>query len=428
MGGAGLRVAGAVAGNGLAAMARGQRPKFEDLLLTPANASRFARELAGLRGAAMKMGQLLSLEAGDILPPEVAAAFTQLRAEAEIMPPRQLKQVLTQAYGKNFTRNFSRFEVKPLAAASIGQVHRAVTQDGREIALKVQYPGVRDSIDSDVANLAAMIRWSGQMPEGLDLTETFEAIRRQLHEEADYKREATAQTRFRAALIDHDHVIIPKVDHDLSTGDILAMDFMDSVPLEEIEAGPQAQRDWVARTLFELLLWEVFDGHLMQTDPNLANFRLSRDGQRLVLLDFGATQEIAPDIAEQYGALLSAGLSADQERAWATVTTLGYVSGRESEEHRRRLLSMFDMVLEPFRTEGPYDFGSSTLMPRLRDAGFEIAADPSLWHLPPPESLFLHRKVAGMFLLAVRLRARVDVGRLVARYSARPQDRRAHSA
>ena len=151
-------VAGNMALRGAAELGRGKRPQFRDLLMTPANMSRVADQLAKMRGAAMKVGQLVSMDTGDVLPPELADIFARLRDDAHFMPPAQLKKVLATHWPNGWLGQFQSFDVRPIAAASIGQVHRAQTRDGRDMAIKVQYPGVAQSIDSDVANVGALVR------------------------------------------------------------------------------------------------------------------------------------------------------------------------------------------------------------------------------------------------------------------------------
>jgi predicted unusual protein kinase regulating ubiquinone biosynthesis (AarF/ABC1/UbiB family) len=139
-------------------LGRGELPKPSDLLLTPANILRVSNELSRMRGAALKLGQLLSMDAGDFLPEELAGLLERLRADADFMPPQQLNSVLVENWGPGWRKRFSRFETRPLAAASIGQVHRATTLDGRDLAVKVQYPGIARSIDSDIANVISLFR------------------------------------------------------------------------------------------------------------------------------------------------------------------------------------------------------------------------------------------------------------------------------
>jgi predicted unusual protein kinase regulating ubiquinone biosynthesis (AarF/ABC1/UbiB family) len=142
----------------------------------------------------MKLGQMLSLDAGDMLPAELTAILARLRDSAHHMPPAQLQKVLNAEWGADWRRRFAHFDPRPLAAASIGQVHRARLPDGRELAIKVQYPGVAASIDADVDNVATLLRLSNLLPASLDIAPLLEEAKRQLHEEADYVREA-AQMR-----------------------------------------------------------------------------------------------------------------------------------------------------------------------------------------------------------------------------------------
>lgn len=166
-------LAGGVAGNMLAEGARkfaqGKRPQLHQLLLTPANARRVANQLAQLRGAAMKVGQLLSMDAGELLPPDLADILSRLRADAIPMPMSQVVNVLDANWGEGWDRHFTQFSFTPTAAASIGQVHFGQRKDGRKLAVKIQYPGIRRSIDSDVDNVATLLRVSGLLPKSLDI-------------------------------------------------------------------------------------------------------------------------------------------------------------------------------------------------------------------------------------------------------------------
>lgn len=210
-------------------------------------ARRVADQLAQLRGAAMKVGQLLSMDAGELLPPELGEILARLRSDAKPMPIGQMDDVLTAAWGAGWDARFAQFGFTPIAAASIGQVHRATTKDGRQLAIKVQYPGIRQSIASDVDNVGTLLRVSGLLPAHLDVAPLLAEAKRQLHEEADYLREARCQAQFAALLADAPNLRIPTVHTDWTTENVLAMDYVECVPIESLQRSPQAQRDEVAR-------------------------------------------------------------------------------------------------------------------------------------------------------------------------------------
>lgn len=409
-------VAGGMAAEAARRIAAGERPRARDLLLTPSNARRVADQLAQMRGAAMKVGQMMSMEGGDVLPPEWAAILSRLRDQADFMPPRQLKKVLVEEWGADFLRLFRRFDVWPIAAASIGQVHTAEAKDGRRLAVKVQYPGVARSIDSDVDNVHGLIRMSGLAPKSLNLAPLMEEAKRQLHEEADYEREAQYMRLYAARIGDDAAFAIPAPQADLTTKRILAMTFLPGAPIEDLARASQKERDRAAASLMNLTLRELFDFRLMQTDPNFANYRFDGATGRIVLLDFGATRDIAPDIAEGYRAILGAGMAGDMAAVETASLSLGFIPSSASAEMRARMMAMAATVFQPLRQPGPFDFGDGALAARLRDEGHEFAMTHVIDEIPRIDALFIQRKLGGVYLLAHRLRARVDVNAMLLRY------------
>lgn len=405
-------VAGGMLAEGVRQFAQGKRPKLGDLLLTPANARRVADQLAQLRGAAMKVGQLLSMDAGDLLPPELSEILSRLRSDAHPMPMSQLVNVLNANWGKGWEDGFQRFSFTPMAAASIGQVHAAQTLDGRHLAIKVQYPGVRQSISSDVDNVATLLRLSGLLPSTLDVAPLLEEAKRQLHGEADYLSEAAHLTDFRERLGGSPEFILPEVHAGLTTANILAMSYVEGVPLESLLTAPQAERDRLIGLLFELLFREIFDFRLVQTDPNFANYRCDPASSRLVLLDFGATRAYETPRVEAYRRLLTAGMHNNQSAANEAAIEIGYFQADIQERHRQLVLNIFTQACEPLRHDGAYDFGRSDLARRIRDAGLQLGTDREFWHTPPVDALFLHRKIGGLYLLAAKLGARVNIRHL----------------
>ena len=395
MGGVVAAIAGGVVAGGLRQLASGQRPDLPNLLLTPSNALRLTSGLSHLRGAALKLGQMLSMDTGLVLPPQIAQIFASLRDDAKPMPPKQLQAVLNAQWGPGWLKQFRRFDVRPFAAASIGQVHRAQTLDGQDLAIKVQYPGVRDSIDSDVDNIATLMRLPGLVPSGMDLQPLLAEAKRQLHAEADYQAEANHLAQFGSLLAGSDMFLVPDLHPALCTSQVLAMRYVDSAPLDSLTHAPQALRDKVAAALIDLVLREIFVFGAMQTDPNWANYRYCPSSGRIVLLDFGAVQTIAPSLAADFRALAQVALDGEPKATRDAMLRIGYFGPTTAPHHQTLIQSMFDLAMGPLRQATPFDFGQSDLLERLRDMGLAIGSDRDLAHVPPAATLFLHRKIGG---------------------------------
>nr|WP_137678826.1 AarF/ABC1/UbiB kinase family protein [Parerythrobacter lutipelagi] len=411
------RLAGGIAGGMFAEGARrialGELPSMNQMVLTPGNAKRLAERLAHLRGAAMKLGQMISMDAGDMLPPELSAILATLRDQANFMPARQLDTVLTQEWGSDWRKRFRRFEPRPIAAASIGQVHRALTKDGRVLAIKVQYPGIAKSIDSDVDNVATFLRMSGLLPKELDIAPLLKAAKDQLHEEADYLREGEQMQQYAQLLQDQPQFVVPQLDKELTRERILAMSFEDGIAIESLESEPQDLRNTVFEHLIRLVSRELFELGLMQTDPNFANFRYRRDDGKIVLLDFGAARAVDPGVSNAYRRLLAAGLDGDKDRIREEALAAGFVAPAAIERHRERIDRMIELIATEISRDAPFDFGDRSFVPLLRDEGMAIAEDKQSWHIPPVETLFVQRKVSGTALLGARLKAVVNVRRVI---------------
>ena len=416
MGGVVAAIAGGVVAGGLRQLASGQRPDLPNLLLTPSNALRLTSGLSHLRGAALKLGQMLSMDTGLVLSPQISQIFASLRDDAKPMPPKQLQTVLNAQWGPGWLKQFRRFDVRPFAAASIGQVHRAQTLDGQDLAIKVQYPGVRDSIDSDVDNIATLMRLPGLVPSGMDLQPLLAEAKRQLHAEANYQAEANHLAQFGSLLAGSDMFLVPDLHPALCTSQVLAMRYVDSAPLDSLTHAPQALRDKVAAALIDLVLREIFVFGAMQTDPNWANYRYCPPSGRIVLLDFGAVQTIAPSLAADFRALAQVALDGEPKATRDAMLRIGYFGPTTAPHHQTLIQSMFDLAMGPLRQATPFDFGQSDVLEHLRDMGLAIGSDRDLAHVPPAATLFLHRKIGGMYLMAAKLRARVALRPMVETY------------
>lgn len=417
-------VVGGMVAEGARRLARGDRPQMSDLLLTPANALRTAEQLSRLRGAAMKLGQMISLDAGDVLPAELTAILARLRDAAHFMPPAQLNRVLTTELGADWRRRFARFDPTPIAAASIGQVHRATLPDGQVVAVKVQYPGIAASIDADVDNVATLLRLSGLLPPGLDVAPLLAEAKRQLHEEADYAREAEQMRRYGALLVGEPAFVVPRPVAALSGPRVLVMDFVPGQPIEALAAADDETRNTAAAALVGLVLREVLELGLMQTDPNFANFRWQAETGRIALLDFGATRAVPPATSEAYRRLFAAGLAEDRPALRAALVEAGFVGPATLERHGPALDGMIEVMMAHLGRPDPFDFADRSFVDRLRGHAAPIMADRAAWHVPPVDALFVQRKVSGTALLAVRLRARFALRGMVERTLAATASRR----
>lgn len=410
------RVAGNVITEGTKQIAKGNKPKAKDLLLTPQNIARLTDQLAHLRGAAMKLGQMLSMDAGDVLEPELADILSRLRSNADPMPAKQLNGVMEGSLGANWKAEFLSFNFKPIASASIGQVHQAYSDAGDNLAVKVQYPGIRKSIDSDVDNVGTLLKVVGLIPESVDYKGLLEEAKKQLHDEADYAREAQFAIRYHDALKEHPHFVVPKIHTESSSDSVLAMEFIYGSPIEQIEHYDQSARDFVMHSLLELLFRELFEFKMVQTDPNFANYLYIENTRQIGLLDFGATREYSERFSTGYRQAFASVVNNDEQGLNDALEQIGFFSQTILPDQRQAILDLVKMACEPMLVDEPYDFKASGLAQKLREAGTILSMEQEYWHTPPADALFLHRKIGGMYLLAARIGAKVNIRQLVSPY------------
>lgn len=387
------------------------------LLLQPKNIEKLAVQLSHLRGAAMKLGQLLSMDAGDLLSPELAQLLALLRSDANPMPHKQLVEVLIEQWGDDWLSRFSHIELRPFAAASIGQVHLAYQENGEKLAVKVQYPGIAKSVESDVDNVITLLTLSRLLPKDLDIKPLVNEAKAQLLAEADYLREADYLIRYKNALNGNTHFKVPNVYTSDSTEQVLTMEYVNAEPIESITEQPQSQRSFVAEQLINLFFKEMFEFKLIQTDPNFANFHYQTETQKIVLFDFGATREISTELSSAYLALFKAGSDNSREGVLKAASQIGYFKDDIMDNYKNNVIDLFLMACEPLRHDGEFDFKHSELALKIKDAGLALSAQSQQWHTPPVDALFIHRKLAGLYLIAARLGAKIDVRALFSHFA-----------
>jgi predicted unusual protein kinase regulating ubiquinone biosynthesis (AarF/ABC1/UbiB family) len=360
--------------------------------------NRIAKTLGELKGAVMKVGQMASI-AHDVLPKELSEALGKLQREAPPMAYELIAEQIERELGAAPELLFSRFEQQPFAAASIGQVHRATTDDGREVVVKVQYPGVENAVDSDLTQLKIALRASGIVDIPRDaLNASFKEVRARLHEELDYCNEADNVRLFREFhLARHPFLCLPEVIGERSSKRVLTLSYEPGDQLGELEG--------LGRNLFRMLCSQVFEFGIIHADPNPGNFAFRRDGT-IVLYDFGCIKRLRPDIMVAYKDMIDQGIAENWDAVDDALLRLGLrrPSGpRPDDGFYKRWRDTFT---EPFLDVAIFDYGRATLHDEVvklipasvkRLASFQAAT----------ELIFLDRTVAGhygnMRILAARV-------------------------
>lgn len=420
LGGLATRVAGNVVAEGSKRWVKGESPKMSELLLTQKNLTEVADKLARMRGAAMKMGQLLSMDAGTLLPAELAAVLARLQAQGMVMPKTQLLDTLERSWGDQWMDQFSYFSFDPVAAASIGQVHKARLDNGEELAIKVQFPGVAQSIDSDIDNVVSLLRMSGLIPRSLDLDDLIAEARHQLHLEADYLAEAQHINQYAQALSSfrlNEQLQMPSCYERLTSKEILTMSFVKAQALDAwlVQHPEDAAR--LLAIMLELFFTEMLHFNLMQTDPNPANYQVQPETRQLVLLDFGAVRAFDRSFVARYKQAINMAIAQSRDGLQRALEELGFFAKGTEVANREVVLDIFMLAAEPLRAAGEYDFGASDLARRIQQRGMSVSRDPNAWHTPPADVLFLHRKMGGMYLLAAKYGAKVNVAEIYSRFA-----------
>lgn len=379
--------------------------------------NRIAETLGELKGAVMKVGQMASI-AQDVLPKELSEALGKLQREAPPMDFDVIAGQVERELGDAPEVLFKRFEREPFAAASIGQVHRATTDDGREVVVKVQYPGVEDAVDSDLSQLKLALRASGIVDIGREaLNASFKEVRARLHEELDYTNEADNIRLFRDFHLGrHDFMVLPEVVGERSAKRVLTMSYEPGDQIGELgELGyTQAERDALGRNLFRMMCSQVFELGIIHADPNPGNFACRKSGE-IVLYDFGCTKTLGEGIVSAYKDVIEQGIAENWDAVDDALLRLGIRregGPRPPDEFYKRWRDTF---ADPFLDVAIFDYARSTVhdeVVKLIPASLKYMSS----FQPATELIFLDRTVAGHYGNMRIMESRVPSYKLLVRF------------
>jgi predicted unusual protein kinase regulating ubiquinone biosynthesis (AarF/ABC1/UbiB family) len=376
--------------------------------------------LGGLRGGAMKLGQLASFVDVEFVPPQYRAIYQEklgeLRDSAPPMSWRKVRGVLEREWGEAPESLFEEFDERAAAAASIGQVHRAVLPGGRAVAVKVQYPEIADAVAADLGLAAVGIRLAKAMAPGLDPEVVAGELRERIMEELDYELEAQHQRFFARAFRGHPDTHVPEIVTELSRRRVLVSDWVDGRPFAEMVELPQAERDRLGELIYRFYFGSMHVLRRFNADPHPGNYLLRDDG-RLAFLDFGSVKTVDPDWIAAGTEVVAAAMDGDAERHHRGVERMGYFHRAERVDPDwllRQTRAGYEWFLhdEEVRIDPDY---VAKLVAQMVDASPEAIRVARAFKLPPDEIMF-RRMSVGVFAVLGHLRASGNWYRLAREY------------
>jgi predicted unusual protein kinase regulating ubiquinone biosynthesis (AarF/ABC1/UbiB family) len=381
-------------------------------------AIRMASILGEMKGAAMKLGQLASFVDTEFLPPEYAEMYQEqlaaLRTSAPSMPWDRVRTVLDEEYrGEPIDELFAEVEEEAFAAASIGQVHRGSLHDGRRVALKIQYPGIAEALESDLRNASMIVRLARAIAPGLDAKEVAEELRLRVMEELDYEYEAQSQRSFARAYRDHPFIYVPDVLTRLSRRRVLVTEYVEGLQFPEVKELPQADRDRFGEIIFRFCFGSIYHLQQFNADAHPGNYLLMAD-ERVAFLDFGMTKRLDRDQIELEQRAVDAAARRDPEALREALHYLGFVKN-PSKFDAERLMDHVMVVGGWYMEDREIELTPERVMKVIestsdpRSEYFDLMRRESL----PAEELMGRRMETGVLAVLAQLRARRNWHRII---------------
>ena len=381
-------------------------------------AIRMASILGEMKGAAMKLGQLASFVDTEFLPPEYAEIYQEqlaaLRTSAPSMPWERVRTVLDEEYrGEPLDELFAEVEEEAFAAASIGQVHRGTLHDGRRVALKIQYPGIAEALESDLRNASMIMRLARAIAPGLDAKEVAEELRLRVMEELDYEYEAQSQRSFARAYRDHPFIYVPDVLTRLSRRRVLVTEYVEGLQFPEVKELSRADRDRFGEIIFRFCFGSIYHLQQFNADAHPGNYLLMADG-RVAFLDFGMTKRLDRDQIELEQRAVDAAARRDPEALRQALHDLGFVKN-PSKFDAERLMEHVMVVGGWYMEDREIELTPERVMKVIestsdpRSEYFDLMRRESL----PAEELMGRRMETGVLAVLAQLRARRNWHRII---------------
>ena len=368
------------------------------------NAIRVAETLGNLKGAPMKLGQMLSLHEG-LLPPEASAVLGMLQKEAPAIPFSSIQQQIKNELKENYSL-IEHIEPEAYAAASIGQVHRARLNDGREVVFKVQYPDIDKVIEADMKNVRGLMGMIFSMFTKMDLQPIWEEMNEIFMEELDYYKEAEHMRRAKEVYSSSHDIIIPDVIKEASSRTGLCMSFVEGISPDQACSGeyPDELRDRWGVLLFKLLLSGLFDHNFLHADPNMANFAFLENG-KIIVYDFGCMKDVPENLSRAYALLVQTVFNENYQDAQEILKSIGIHKSNGEVLPEKMIQEYAELLIEPFQPDVMFTYGENNdIYDQIIDLGRNYWFE-SLEIEFPKDIIFIHRTIGGHFGNLIRLKA-----------------------